>query len=68
MYRCFEGPCYQLTTHLPGTATLCLAEVASVSNDGLNPNNAGSGDVTLTERPASLSKSVAGSGEVNESW
>lgn len=29
---------------------------------------AGSGDVTLTERPANLSKSVAGSGEVNESW
>ncbi|MBI1684820.1 GIN domain-containing protein [Caulobacter hibisci] len=29
---------------------------------------AGSGDVTLTERPARLSKSIAGSGEVNEDW
>ncbi|PVM85838.1 GIN domain-containing protein [Caulobacter endophyticus] len=29
---------------------------------------AGSGDVTLTARPASLSKSIAGSGDVNESW
>lgn len=31
-------------------------------------NIAGSGDVTLTERPASLSKSIAGSGDINESW
>lgn len=31
-------------------------------------NIAGSGDVTLTERPARLSKSIAGSGEINESW
>lgn len=29
---------------------------------------AGSGDVTLTQRPARLSKSVAGSGDVNEDW
>ncbi|MEH0198776.1 DUF2807 domain-containing protein [Caulobacter sp. CCNWLY153] len=29
---------------------------------------AGSGDVTLTERPASLSRSIAGSGDINESW
>lgn len=29
---------------------------------------AGSGDVTLTEHPASLSKSIAGSGDINESW
>ncbi len=41
----FEGPCYQLTTHLPSTATLCLAEVASISNDPLNPTSSGSGDV-----------------------
>ena len=26
-YRCYEGPCYQLTSHLPSTATLCLAQV-----------------------------------------
>lgn len=31
-------------------------------------NIAGSGDVTLTERPARLSKSIAGSGDINESW
>jgi hypothetical protein len=42
---CAQGPCYQLTSHLPATATLCLAEVASVSNDGLNPSGAGTFDV-----------------------
>jgi hypothetical protein len=41
----YEGPCYQLTSHLPSTATLCLAEVASISNDPLNPNASGSADV-----------------------
>ena len=35
-YRCYEGPCYQLTTHLPAVDEYCLAHVASISNDGID--------------------------------
>jgi len=44
-YRCYEGPCYQLTSHLPSSDTLCLSSVASISNDPLNPTGAGTADV-----------------------
>ena len=36
IYRCFEGSCYVLTSHYPTTADLCLAHVASISNDGVD--------------------------------
>lgn len=36
--RCFEGSCYQLTSHLPATTDLCLAHVAAISNDGTDTN------------------------------
>ena len=36
--RCFEGSCYQLTSHLPAATDLCLAHVAAISNDGTDTN------------------------------
>ncbi|MFT4251267.1 MAG: DUF2807 domain-containing protein [Caulobacter sp.] len=56
------------------TVTDAKVEIAGSGEAKLGPtgeadvNIAGSGDVTLTERPARLSKSIAGSGEVNEDW
>jgi alpha-galactosidase len=38
IYRCYEGPCYQLTAHLPATESWCLSAVASISNDGVDPD------------------------------
>ena len=36
IYRCFEGSCYVLTSHLPATVDSCLARVAAISNDGVD--------------------------------
>jgi hypothetical protein len=33
-FRCFEGPCYNSTAHLPAPVDLCLAHVSVISNDG----------------------------------
>jgi hypothetical protein len=41
IYRCFEGSCYVLTNHLPGTTDQCLARVAAISNDGVDSDVAG---------------------------
>ena len=56
------------------TVTDATVRIAGSGEAKLGPTGeadvqiAGSGDVTLTERPARLSKSVAGSGDINESW
>lgn len=36
-YRCYEPGCYMLTSHLPAYDELCLARVASISKNGVDP-------------------------------
>ena len=50
-YRCYEGPCYQLTSHLPASEEYCLAHVASISNDGIDPTTATTGGVDVWGGP-----------------
>jgi hypothetical protein len=60
MYRCFEGPCYQLTSHMPTAAVWCLSQVASISNDGLDPTTTTTGGYDVWGGPLSGGNYVFG--------
>jgi hypothetical protein len=51
MYRCFEGPCYLLTTHMPAPDQMCLSHVASISNDGVDPDTTTTGGADVWGGP-----------------
>lgn len=78
MYRCFEGPCYQLTTHLPTTDQYCLTQVLSVSNDGVDTTTTTTGGADVWGGPLSgsrfvfglLNRNAVGSGDsqITASW
>ena len=60
MYRCFEGPCYVLTSHMPALDAFCLSSVASVSNDGLDPTTTTTGGYDIYGGPLSNNTYVFG--------
>lgn len=59
-YRCYEGPCYQLTSHLPTYDQFCLSSVASISNDGVDPTTTTTGGVDVWGGPLSGGACVFG--------
>eukprot|EP00759_Apiculatamorpha_spiralis_P027968 PhF_6_TR30577/c0_g2_i1/m.44953/K07407/E3.2.1.22B, galA, rafA; alpha-galactosidase len=59
-YRCYEGPCYLLTSHLPASDEFCLTSVASISNDPIDPSTTTVPGVDLWGGPLSQNQYVIG--------
>lgn len=52
-YRCYEPGCYMLTSHLPAYDELCLARVASISKNGVDPTSDKTGGTDVYAGPLS---------------
>jgi hypothetical protein len=52
-YRVVHGPGYDLTSHMPALKQWCLSAVASISNDGVDPDTTTTGGVDVWGGPLS---------------